>query len=81
MMFDVQAETGLPMEYVEVSSIWVRRRCKISAHSGFPEGVHVIVTERGRGRPWAPGAPRPGDAVQPASECPQDEVTHDEAPV
>ena len=29
MMFDVQAETGLPMEYVEVSSLSVGRLCII----------------------------------------------------
>jgi hypothetical protein len=38
MMFDVQAETGLPMEYVEVSSLSVGRLCIINPACPPPSG-------------------------------------------
>ena len=61
MMFDVQAETGLPMEYVEVSSLSVGGLCIIDhacppwpqrpvGPPGFPDGerAHLITPEASR---------------------------------
>ena len=53
MMFDVQAETGLPMEYVEVSSVsvWPRvhnqQPLALGGHSA-PPARPVSLTASGR---------------------------------